>query len=257
MSTTGKPPNRNQDPEPVRTRFARLFRRRPSRAVLVPGTSPYAKAGRMAPEGFAAGLRRAEAPRTAQYDAAHWKRPADTYAPERDAAYRERAQLLAWLAALHPGTAVRTPATDTNDEDGWQLLYLVAGGWQMSWHIHPADTDLFRHVTVVSPSDPRAQWDGHTAVQKYERLRGHVQLLALGGSAGDGSSSGVTAEERAAVLEDAADHLVRQAAELWAPGTKAHTVMLADAAELRILARRQPTQGTAAARGLQDHGARR
>ncbi|MET8765504.1 hypothetical protein [Streptomyces sp. NPDC004658] len=190
-------------------------------------------------------------------ETARWKRHADSYERERDGAYRERAQLLAWLAALHPATAVITPAADIDGEDGWQLLYLVAGGWQMSWHIHPRDADLFRHVTAVEPSDPRAQWDGHSTEQKYERIRGHVRLLAQESLAGDGSSSGVTAEARAAVLEEAADHLVRQAAELWAPGTKAHTVMLADAAELRTVARRRPTQGTAAARGVQDHGARR
>ena len=31
--------------------------------------------------------------------------------------------------------------------------------------------------------------------------------------------------DRAAVLNEAADHLARQADELWAPGTRAHTVM--------------------------------
>lgn len=48
---------------------------------------------------------------------------------------------------------------------------------------------------------------------------------------------------RADVLREAAGHLARQADELWAPGTKAHTVMHADAAELRRMAdeARQPS----------------
>jgi hypothetical protein len=42
--------------------------------------------------------------------------------------------------------------------------------------------------------------------------------------------------DRATLLREAADHLARQADELWMPGTKAHTVMHADADELRRLA---------------------
>jgi len=77
------------------------------------------------------------------------------------------------------------------DEDGWQLLYLVAGGWQLSWHIHPRDRDLFKHVTVVDVTDPRAQWDGHGTEQKYERIRGHVRLLALAELGADTTLTGV------------------------------------------------------------------
>ncbi|ADI05636.1 hypothetical protein SBI_02515 [Streptomyces bingchenggensis BCW-1] len=96
---------------------------------------------------------------------------------ERDEAYRERAHLLAWISALHPANAVITTAADI-DELGWQLLYLLVGGWQMSWHIAPRDVGLFAHVEHVSTSDPRAQWDGHSTEQKYERMQQHVQRLA-------------------------------------------------------------------------------
>ncbi|MEU5608419.1 hypothetical protein AB0H03_06625 [Streptomyces sparsogenes] len=95
---------------------------------------------------------------------------------ERDQAYRERAHLLAWLAALHPANAVITPAPDI-DEPGWQLLYLLVGGWQMSWHIHPHDAALFAHVEHVDPDDPRAQWDGHSTTEKYERIQEHTRRL--------------------------------------------------------------------------------
>jgi hypothetical protein len=66
---------------------------------------------------------------------------------ERDGAYRERAHLVALLAALTPG-AVITYATDV-DEPGWQIVYLNIGGHQASWHISPRDADLFQHVERV------------------------------------------------------------------------------------------------------------
>jgi len=58
------------------------------------------------------------------------------------------------------------------------------------------------------------------------------------------------ATARATVLTEAAAHLARQADELWAPGRTAHTVMHADADELRRLAAEaQPATTTAPAGG--------
>jgi hypothetical protein len=93
---------------------------------------------------------------------------------ERDGAYRERAQLLALLAALHP--SVIAPAPDV-DEAGWQILYLRIGGSQASWHIAPRDAELYAHVEHVSTDDRRAQWDGHTTEQKYTRIGEHAARL--------------------------------------------------------------------------------
>ncbi|MET9729641.1 hypothetical protein ABZZ79_02940 [Streptomyces sp. NPDC006458] len=185
MSTTANHPRRNQEPEPVRPWFARLFSRTPRRSIAsqLPSGSEIAAA-------FERGVRRADDLRTAREEATRWKDHADSYERERDGAYRERAQLLAWLAALHPSSAVITQSPDV-DEDGWQLLYLVAGGWQMSWHIHPRDADLFRHVPVVDVTDPRAQWDGHGTLQKYERMANHVRLLALDQLGADGATTPV------------------------------------------------------------------
>lgn len=101
----------------------------------------------------------------------------DELTPEQqlDAAYRERAHLVAWLAAHYP--AVITPASDV-EEPGWQIVYLTFGGGQGSWHISPRDADLFARVPHVPADDPRAQWDGHTTDQKYERIRHHTRFLA-------------------------------------------------------------------------------
>jgi len=93
---------------------------------------------------------------------------------ERDGAYRERAQLLALLAALHP--SVIAPAPDV-DEDGWQILYLRIGGKQASWHIAPRDAELFAHVEHVAADDRRAQWDGHRTEQKYAHIGEHAARL--------------------------------------------------------------------------------
>jgi hypothetical protein len=196
MSMTSKTPRRNQEPEPVRSWFARLLRRPAPAARPLPPRNG---------DALAAILRQAEDLRAAREEAARWKQHADDFAreaedraKERDGAYRERAQLLAWITALHPATSVITTSPDV-DEDGWQLLYLVAGGWQMSWHIHPRDADLFRHVTVVDVTDPRAQWDGHGTAQKYERIRNHVRLLVLDEPRGDGAVTGVSDDLTATV----------------------------------------------------------
>src|ERR1041385_9259863 len=93
---------------------------------------------------------------------------------ERDGAYRERAHLLALLAALHP--SVIAPAPDV-DEDGWQILYLTSGGTQASWHMAPRDADLCAHVEHVPADDRRAQWDGHTTEQKYTHIGQHASQL--------------------------------------------------------------------------------
>lgn len=93
---------------------------------------------------------------------------------ERDGAYRERAQLLALLASLHP--SVIAPAPDV-DEDGWQILYLRIGGRQASWHITPRDAELLAHVEHVATSDSRAQWDGHTTEDKYTHISQHAARL--------------------------------------------------------------------------------
>lgn len=78
------------------------------------------------------------------------------------AAYRERAHLVALLAAEHPSVW----AIDANEPD-WRVVYLDLPTGQASWHISPNDWDLFGHV----PQSDAGIWDGHTTEQKYERIR--------------------------------------------------------------------------------------
>jgi hypothetical protein len=95
---------------------------------------------------------------------------------ERDGAYRERAHLVALLAAM-TDDAVITYAPDT-DEPGWQIIYLTIGGRQCSWHIAPRDAELFEHVERVGALDVRALWDGHTTEEKYAHIAAHTAELA-------------------------------------------------------------------------------
>jgi hypothetical protein len=101
---------------------------------------------------------------------------AESAEAERDGAYRERAHLVALLAAMTDG-AVITYAPDI-EEPGWQIIYLTIGGQQCSWHIAPRDADLFAHVERVGALDVRALWDGHTTEEKYTHIAEHTAELA-------------------------------------------------------------------------------
>ncbi|MFG2679216.1 hypothetical protein [Streptomyces sp. NPDC048392] len=92
---------------------------------------------------------------------------------ERDGAYRERAHLVALLAAMTDG-AVIAPDVDETEEPGWQIVYLTIGGRRASWHISPRDLDLFTCVPHVDAGHPLAQWDGHTTEDKYAGIRQHT-----------------------------------------------------------------------------------
>jgi hypothetical protein len=82
--------------------------------------------------------------------------------PDRAALYRERARLVAYLAACYP-----SEMTEDHEGDPWPVVFVLGPTGQMSWHIARADLDLFDHVGWhgIEP-----QWDGHTTEQKYERL---------------------------------------------------------------------------------------
>jgi hypothetical protein len=82
-----------------------------------------------------------------------------------DGAYRERAHLVAYLAALYPAHIGRT---DPNAPD-WPVLIIETPAGQMSWHFAERDLDLVGRVQPTGPEHSR--WDGHSTEEKYERLR--------------------------------------------------------------------------------------
>jgi hypothetical protein len=97
--------------------------------------------------------------------------------------YRERADLLAYLAARHPGGAW-LGMTDPAAPD-WPVLTVLGATGQMCWHISGNDLDLFEHVPWTRPGSQQNRppaWDGHTTDEKYDRLR---RLVADMSGSGD------------------------------------------------------------------------
>lgn len=87
-----------------------------------------------------------------------------------DAVYRERAHLLALLAAHYPAHLQADPAAPN-----WPVLHLQLPTGQCTWHIGEADLDLFTHVRT----DRHEAWDGHTTEEKYRRI---TELVSLRGA---------------------------------------------------------------------------
>lgn len=79
-------------------------------------------------------------------------------------AYRERAHLVALLAAVYPSQLRENPDPDYPD---WPIVYIQTPTGQMSWHLSPADVELFPHVKFGTD----AEWDGHSTEEKYARMR--------------------------------------------------------------------------------------
>jgi hypothetical protein len=91
-----------------------------------------------------------------------------------DDVYRERAHLVAHLAAVYPS---RIGHTDPAEPE-WAVVTISLPTGQATWHVAPGDMDLFGHVRT----DNAEPWDGHTTEEKYARLDAHSRALA-----GDGA----------------------------------------------------------------------
>lgn len=87
-----------------------------------------------------------------------------------DSVYRERAHLVAHLAAGYPSTIGYHDPT----EPDWAVVIIDLPTGQASWHVSPDDMDLFGHV---ARSDINT-WDGHSTDEKYQRLDEHARTLA-------------------------------------------------------------------------------
>ncbi|MFJ3812572.1 hypothetical protein ACIPWE_40215 [Streptomyces sp. NPDC090073] len=88
-----------------------------------------------------------------------------------DTIYRERAHLVAHLAAIYPSAIGYTDP----EEPEWAVVNISLPTGQACWHIAPDDMDLFEHVTKAN-----YVWDGHTTEQKYGRLDHATRIKAAG-----------------------------------------------------------------------------
>ncbi|HEY0935902.1 MAG TPA: hypothetical protein VGD91_19450 [Trebonia sp.] len=86
-----------------------------------------------------------------------------------NAIYRERAHLVAHLAAIYPSHI----GTTDSATPGWTVVTVELPTGQACWHIADGDLDLFGHVEQT-PQSARG-WDGHTTEEKYQRI---AQLVA-------------------------------------------------------------------------------
>lgn len=86
--------------------------------------------------------------------------------------YRERAFLVAHLAACKPHHWIEDPA-----EPDWPVILIETEAGQMSWHISKDDLDLFPPKNPP-PAGTEPTWDGHTTEEKYERLARLTALMA-------------------------------------------------------------------------------
>lgn len=92
-------------------------------------------------------------------------------------AYRERAQLLALLAATFGPEFAHISESDPG-APGWPVLTLELPSGQVSWHIAPDDVELFSHVRPTTEAD-RA-WDGHSTGEKYRRVAKLAKAMTRG-----------------------------------------------------------------------------
>jgi hypothetical protein len=84
--------------------------------------------------------------------------------------YRDRSHLVA-LAALHYPSYI---AYSDPDQPAWPVVTVEMPTGQASWHIHPADLDLFPHVASRPADEASAAYDGHTTDEKHARIRARI-----------------------------------------------------------------------------------
>ncbi|CAM5346068.1 WDGH domain-containing protein [Streptomyces aurantiogriseus] len=87
-----------------------------------------------------------------------------------DGVYRERAHLVAHLAAAYPSAI----GYHDPDEPDWAVVIIELPTGQASWHVSPDDMDLFAHVQRSETNT----WDGHSTEEKYARIDAHTRALA-------------------------------------------------------------------------------
>lgn len=87
-----------------------------------------------------------------------------------NALYRERAYLVAHLAAYYPAQAGYTDPAAVD----WLVVSVDTPEGQMCWHIAKRDEHLFEHVPRVDI----LPWDGHTTEEKYQRMAAGTERLA-------------------------------------------------------------------------------
>jgi hypothetical protein len=86
-------------------------------------------------------------------------------AAERDKAYRERADLVAFIAAAHTDATI----VYQSEDDEWPVVIIETRAGQLSWHIAKSDLGAFSALGLPVVTGEQ-RWDGHDTPEKYRRL---------------------------------------------------------------------------------------
>lgn len=105
-----------------------------------------------------------------------------TMKARKDAAYLERNQTVAALAAAYPSGIAKTAI------EGWHAewhgcVYIDLPTGQASWHYHDSQAHLFSHLPPYN-----GVWDGHSTEEKYRRLAALAEHATSDGAKGDVSA---------------------------------------------------------------------
>ena len=88
---------------------------------------------------------------------------------EKDQAYWERNQLVAYLSKLFPSWIETHPKEDEMWEKDWRhIINIEFPEGLYWWHIHDSELKYFSHLQVKETNS----WDGSSTEEKYDKLRG-------------------------------------------------------------------------------------
>lgn len=83
---------------------------------------------------------------------------------EKNAAYKERNQLVALLSRIYP-SGTRETQIEGWDEDWNGCVFIDLPTGQASWHYHRREHEMFESLPAYTKP-----WDGHSTALKYERV---------------------------------------------------------------------------------------
>ncbi len=87
---------------------------------------------------------------------------------EKDKAYWERNQLVAYLSKMHESWVEKHPIEDEKWENDYRnIVFIKFPEGLFSWHFKDSDRIYFSHLKLMNGNS----WDGSTRQEKYERLR--------------------------------------------------------------------------------------
>lgn len=87
---------------------------------------------------------------------------------EKNNAYWERNQLVAYLSKVFQSWREIHPIEDQDWEDDWRnIIFIEFPEGLYSWHIHDDDLKYFDHLFFREGNS----WDGSTTEQKYKTLQ--------------------------------------------------------------------------------------